>query len=168
MLPLGRWSCTIEDLDSFHDSPDAQLRAELWQEWEQLTEMVRVAVGRVPAVWLSGSYFTAKERPSDIDCVYILDRDDLQRARENTDAATLLEVVSKSQVKNYWNLRVDSYVLEWWPRLGINRGSDVRRETYLEMRGYWDDLWQRDRTGDNRSQKIPRKGYLEVILDGYS
>jgi len=129
---------------------------------------VRDAVGRVPAVWLSGSYFTSKETPGDIDCVYVVDHEDLTRAREDTAVANFLGVVASSQVKTYFGLEVDSFILDWWPRAGPNVGSNVRRESYLEKRGYWDDLWQRDKTaGDARAQKIPSKGYLEVILDGY-
>jgi hypothetical protein len=167
-LPVGRWSCTLDDLAPFHERADRQRRRDLWLEWEHLTDSVRALVGAVPAVWIGGSYFTAKSEPGDIDCVYVLDREAVQTVRAVPRDAWVLEVVATSQVKAVFQLRVDSYVLPWWPQPGVNRGSGDRRVDYLETRGYWDELWQRDRSAAGvRGPQVPSKGYVEVILDGY-
>jgi hypothetical protein len=167
-LPVGRWTCSMSDLDVFHQLPDQTYRAAVWSEWETLTNAVRAAVGRVPAVWLGGSYFTDKDQPGDVDCVYVLDREDVDRARLDPTVAAFLQAVAGSAVKQHFGLRVDSYVLPWWPRPGTRRGTDDRRLTYLESRGYWDELWLRDRgAGPGRLQQVPARGYVEVILDGY-
>ena len=59
----------------------------------------------------------------------------------------------------------DSYVLEWMPSPGHQR--PVGAEPYYGNRGYWDNLWVRVRDSDQRLDSVPRRGYLEVILDGY-
>lgn len=168
-LSVGRWSCDLDALEPFHQLPEATFRAQLWNEWEQVTDAVRDAVGRVPAVWLGGSYFTTKEQPGDIDCVYLLDREDLQAARQDSTTAAFVWLLARSGIKAQFGLRVDTYVVPWWPQSGTGRGTDVRREQYLEARGYWDDLWLRDRRAASaRGQQVPSKGYLEVVLDGYA
>lgn len=73
--------------------------------------------------------------------------------------------MSRSQVKQTFQLPVDSYVLEWTPTPGP--GVPVGARGYLEQRGYWDDLWVRVKDTDDRLDSIPRRGYLEVIVDGY-
>lgn len=167
-LPTGRWTCRPEDLNSVHMLPDSTHRAAIWREWTELTGAVQEATGAVAACWLGGSYFTDKAEPADIDCVYVIDHERLSAARAGTSHAQLLDIVAKSQVKDVFELRIDSFVLSWWPRGGVHRGSDVRRESYLETRGYWDDLWLRKRSTGARESKIPSRGYVEVILDGYT
>lgn len=167
-LPLGRWPATPSDLAAFAAMPDATHRRRLLDDWTTLTDAVRDAVGgNLPACWLSGSFFTTKERPGDIDCVYIVGRDDLVAARQDPDRARFLQGVTGHGARDNFGLLVDVYFLDWWPRPGTFRGSDDRRRGYLEDRGYWDDLWSRNKDGDAKTSRLPRRGYLEVILDGF-
>ena len=76
-----------------------------------------------------------------------------------------LAVATPGAGKTTFGLRVDSFVLEWWPTAGPGRPAIAQR--YLENRGYWDDLWSRRRSTDEREDSMPRVGYLEVIIDGY-
>lgn len=167
-LPMGRHHASMEEAESYSTIGDAGLRRELWAEFEQLTDHVRAAVGRVPAAWLSGSFFSTKERPGDIDVLYLLHRQELEDVTDN-DGRTLLGLLAQGgAVKEALGLRVDAYVLPWWPRTGVNRGTaGDRPKRYLENRGYWDDLWCRLRDTNSSLEKIPRRGYLEVIIDGY-
>lgn len=103
---------------------------------------------------------------ADIDCVYVIDAGVLQSARSRGDRAIqFLESVASSRMKDF-GLRVDSYILEWMPTHGVI--PTVAAGPYRDSRGYWDDLWSRQRSSDTREDAIPRRGYLEVILDGYA
>lgn len=167
-LPMGRHHATLQEAENYCALGDTALREALWAEFEQLTNLVRGAVGRVPAAWLSGSFFSAKEKPGDIDVLYLLDRKEID-AVTDPDGRSLLGLLGKGgAVKSALGLRVDAYVLPWWPRVGTNQGTAGERpERYLQSRGYWDDLWCRLRDENTSLAKIPRRGYLEVIIDGY-
>ena len=60
-------------------------------------------------------------------------------------------------------------------RTQLLRSRNLPREEpsfYYVMRGYWDDWWMRLRNQAGAGQPIdlealPRRGYVEVILDGY-
>lgn len=166
-LPLGRWPATVGEAAAFANLPDAVMRSAMWAEWLTLLEAVQDAVGEVAVCWLSGSFFTDKATPGDIDCVFLIRRELLIAARADADKAKFLQVVAENRVKPEFNLRIDSFLVEWWPRPGVIRGSDVRRRGYLEDRGYWDDLWSRSRDADLKADAVPRRGYLEVTIDGY-
>ena len=171
-LPLGRWTVSLDEASTYVETRDSTLRGELWREWWSLVSAVRAAVCAVPACWLAGSFFTSKVTPGDIDCVFILRRDHVEAARVDPAKSAVIEVVGRNQVKRDLNLEVDTFILEWWPRPGPHRGSNARRiRDCLENRGYWDDLWLRDRhiSADNvAASGIPTRGYLEVIVDGYT
>jgi len=155
----------LEEAKAFASRDESELRAAIWHDWETLTTAVREATTAIAAVWLSGSYFSTTERPGDIDCLYVVDRALLERAGGDTATAEFLALVSKA--KEAFGLKVDGFILPWWPRPGTHRGSEERRSGYLESRGYWDDLWSRTRGTDLKEAARPRQGYLEVILDGY-
>ncbi|TDT29079.1 DUF6932 family protein [Naumannella halotolerans] len=167
-LPLGRWPASEADLDAFASAHASTARREkLLQDWRTLTDAVRSAVDEVAACWLSGSFLTDKEQPGDIDAVFLVNHERINEANTDPKKALFLQVVARSQVRQL-GLEVDSYMLAWWPRPGVFQGTTDRRESYLQERGYWDDLWSRTReTAKPHVDKLPRRGYVEVILDGY-
>lgn len=166
-LPMGRHTVTEAEAKAYCITPDAAHRAELWEHLEKLTRMVRGAVGTVPAFWLGGSFLTDKERPNDIDVVYLLARKDVEGA--DVEGREMLNLLQKKRVQARLGLPIDAYMLDWWPRPGINRGTATDRPSrYLENRGYWDDLWSRRRDDTPALDKLPRRGYLEVIVDGFN
>ncbi|TDB90552.1 DHA2 family efflux MFS transporter permease subunit [Actinomadura sp. KC216] len=169
-LPPGRWVCTVEEAESIYVMGQPGEREAIWSEWRRLTSALRQLVGEVPACWLSGGFFSAKPDPADIDCVYLVDTVKLQNAA--TNAATLdpralsfLTATATGRIKDAYGMRVDSYILEWTPTLGTDPEPETKQ--YLEARGYWDDLWSRVHDADGRLDSVPRRGYLEVIIDGY-
>ena len=164
-LPLGRWPATVDEIENTYVLGLSDKRQQIWRDWLELTTALRDALTTVPAAWLSGSFFTDKSEPGDIDSVYLIEWSILWAARTDAPRAQFLEVVAASQVKDLFGLNVDSYILEWVPSSGPETASWARQ--YLENRGYWDDLWSRSRSSDARLDAIPRRGYLEVILDGY-
>lgn len=165
-LPMGRWCLTEAEARSYCATADESVRKAIWAEWEQLTAAVRSAV-EVAACWLGGSFFTDKETPGDLDCVYIIDAARLTAARQDEQRAQFLQIVGSNGVKQQFDLRVDSFILHWLPSSGPGYGGPDRRQGYLQPRGYWDDLWSRTRHSDHRLDAIPCRGYLEVVLDGY-
>lgn len=141
-------------------------REVLWRDWETLTAALRSLVGTIPAAWMSGSFVSDKVNPGDIDCLYVVDTEDVQSVVNagGPDASLLMAMVSGPQVRGRLGLNVDSYLLEWCPTPGPRRDAPP---DYYESRGYWDDFWARRRDTDPRLDAIPRRGYLEVIIDGY-
>lgn len=167
-LPMGRWTCTLPEAEAAYvpiDSGDR--RREIWAQWYGLTQALRTVVGEVAACWLSGSFFTDKPVPGDIDCLYVVDTDRIEavRASDRIDHIWFLYQVTTSMVKAAYRIPVDSFVLEWTPTPGPTR--PVHARSYFEDRGYWDDLWARVKDQDTRLDSVPRRGYLEVIVDGY-
>jgi hypothetical protein len=76
-----------------------------------------------------------------------------------------LEIVSTSQVRDFLKLRVDSYIMEWLPWQGVS--PEVEHLPLLQNRGYWDEFWARMKDDDPAIAALPRRGYLEVLIDDY-
>lgn len=165
-IPPGRWVCTAEEAESCYVTGRSGEREAIWGEWRRLTLALQKLVGEIPACWLSGSFFSAKPDPADIDCVYLVDTVRYRTATA-TDPRALgfLEAAATGGIKDVYGMRIDSYILEWMPTPGPEPQPGTAQ--YLEARGYWDDLWSRIRDTDDRLDSIPRRGYLEVIIDGY-
>jgi hypothetical protein len=128
----------------------------------------------VSAAWLGGSFLSAKESPDDIDCLYVVPPKSLAAAAEGPGAKVLqlLTDHGSTGLRDTYGVRVDSYVLSWPlnPANGPRTPGDV---VYSQQRGYWDDFWQRRRSGGKMSAPkpedgLPRRGYVEVMLDGYT
>jgi hypothetical protein len=166
LLPHGRWVCSPADVEACFVTGLAPERASMWQDWITLTNTLQQVVGHVPAAWLSGSFLTDAAVPGDIDCVYVVDAEDIARASVVSDTnRILLDAMSKSRVKSLFGLNVDSFILSWDPTSGPQPTSDP---DYYRFRGYWDDLWVRAKDPKSpRLDAIPRRGYVEVMLDGY-
>lgn len=168
-LPSGRYKVTPEVLEAQFGSSTPR-RKELWNHWETATNLLRSHIP-VCAGWIGGSYLTTKDEPGDIDCVYIVDAAHIEAATD--DVKRLLQAfASKDFLKTQLGLQLDTFVLNWHASATPRRSNpDVRY--YHEMRGYWDDLWSKMRSGaqgddPTRLDAHPRRGYVEVILDGYS
>jgi hypothetical protein len=167
-LPMGRWVCSMAEVEAAfvpHDPADP--RRVIWDQWTHFTRALQGIVGEVAACWLSGSLFSNKPVPGDIDCLYIVDTDRLTAVSQSGDLTKIWFVFAATtgRAKTVFGVPVDSYVLEWTPTPGPDRPVGAR--AYFEDRGYWDDLWVRVKDADKRLDSIPRRGYLEVIIDGY-
>lgn len=166
-LPMGRWVCSPDEVGAAFAVPSGGAREALWADWLSLQAALRAAVGEVASCWLAGSFLSEKALPGDIDCLWVVDAQLWNQALNSGDpvlAAFLLNCAT-NRVKGAYNLKVDSFVLEWIPTPGPNR--DPVAEDYYRSRGYWDDLWVRIRDSNQRLDAVPRRGYVEVILDGY-
>ena len=171
----GRYGATQEEIEAFFVN-DAQFansstRSAIWTEWKIATEFLSNFIP-IACVWLAGSFASLKLDPSDIDCLYWIKAEDIAKAKvEIPEASQVIEIFSKSQVKNSYNLRVDSYIATWRP-IPEPKYADYLDEEYYLLRGHWDDFWQRNRfTPEHLTPTIddtfPRRGYLEVKFNGF-
>lgn len=168
-LPSGRYRV---DQNTFKDrfGSSNPRRAELWNHWETATQILRSHIP-VCAAWIGGSYLTSKPEPGDIDCVYVIDDAFIALASEEAKGV-LQAFAAKSVLRAQLGLHLDTFVLNWRASATPLRSNPEVR-FYHEARGYWDDLWSKMRSGANgsiptRVDSHPRRGYVEVILDGYS
>lgn len=167
-LPSGRYRVTREQMqERFTSTPR---RAELWDHWTTATELLQSHV-QVCAAWIGGSYLTSKPEPGDIDCVYIIDSHHIETA--TGEARQVLEAFARqSVIRQVFGLELDTFILEWRASATPLRSNPEVR-SYHQVRGYWDDLWSKMRSAHKgaepkRLDSHPRRGYVEVILDGYS
>lgn len=165
VLPMGRWACSPQEVhDQFVRGLSSE-RAAIWTDWVDLVAALRAIVGRVPAAWLSGSFLTSKPVPGDMDSVFLIDAQHLTSVLQTNAAdAKVLGFLASGQAKSRLGVNVDSYILPWDPMPGPQENAS---DEYYRYRGYWDDLWVRQRDSDPRLDSIPRRGFLEVIIDGY-
>ncbi len=144
-------------------------RAQIWSDFQRATSAIQ-SVTPVAAAWIGGSFVSSKAHPSDIDVVYLV------RANEY-DAITDAQQQSKLNIFKgekrlmQKGLLVDSYVIDWRPR-GTEKPTSHEENKAMAHRGYWDDWLQRKpaagKPDDDPENALPRRGYLEVILDGYT
>lgn len=167
-LPHGRWACTVDDVEARFVTGQGPERASIWHDWLSALAVLKTLVGTVPAAWLSGSFLTDKPVPSDIDSVFVLDIADLESAyqRLSPDQWAVVQAFAGGHgARELLDLNVDSYILTWHPTPTPQRTSP---EAYYRDRGYWDDLWVRVKDPqDARQEAVPRRGYVEVMVDGY-
>ncbi|MGO2069629.1 DUF6932 family protein [Glutamicibacter arilaitensis] len=167
-LPAGRYNMSTQEAQSifcFNEHREA-----LWSEWEEATSLLRSHVPICKA-WLGGSFFTDKSQPGDIDCVYFVDSAHLD-ALSDESKNILGAFASGSAVKEHLKLRVDTFVVPWSANSTPMRDHPAFADYYL-VRGYWDDLWSKMRSGSKGAAPVrldshPRRGYLEVTIDGFS
>jgi hypothetical protein len=117
--------------------------------------------------WLSGSFLSPKAEPDDVDCVYVVPAPGIE-ALSGRDRR-VFGLFSWNRLRAETGLRVDAFVLPWPLIPGVDRKP--QDSVYHQDRGYWDDLWQRRRSGPKDSPSppedaLPRRGYVEVVLDG--
>ena len=175
MLPLGRYPATAgEIVNRYVHAPEfaaSATRPEVWRHWVEATDRLR-ALLPVCAAWLGGSFLTGGQDPDDVDAVYLIDTREAfnLRLHDPRGSQVLAVYAMGKELRRRTGLRVDTFVLEW-PLHPSPQRHALWGEQYFADRGYWDDFWQRVRTGPKGTlhveDALPRRGYLEVILDGW-
>lgn len=168
-LTHGRHRCTLDHVRAeFGTNSD---RINILDELDQAIALLRTAVDPICAIWISGSFISGKPDPSDIDVVFVIEDAVLDAAKAADPVnVQLLNRFADGRGLKPLGLRVDAYTLGWRvnPELGPR---DQQDHNYLRDRGHWDDFWQRKRSGMNprvRQDALPLRGYLEVMLNGYT
>lgn len=149
-------------------------RCAIWDDFEAGLALLSSAV-LVHAAWLGGSFISDKLNPGDLDVVFVINQSDL-----NHRSAADKQVVDGFQREVYQGpdrparphgLLLDSFILPWRPLANLQTRAPGHMP-YILGRGYWDDFWCRRRTGAKSDppvpdDAIPKRGYLEVILNDY-
>lgn len=164
-LPPGRFPATITEVQAqFVTTPR---REKVWADFLDVTSVLLSTGEPVCAAWIGGSFLSTKPDPGDVDVVYWIRQDVL--ASPPDDLRYILGDLTTHRVRRD-GFDVDTYILPWVPFLELDPSKWSREYIeYQRGRGYWDDFWMRRRAADPKAElnTYPRRGYLEVILDGY-
>jgi len=96
-LPEGHWQATREEIEErFGGEPGSQRRKLFAQltEWRDALRRLQIAGMLI----LDGSFVSAKERPGDIDAIFVSDVDSMETIATEPEAANLLSYV---QIKEF-------------------------------------------------------------------
>lgn len=176
VIELGRHLTTEAEIEARFVT-DAQFaasttRGQVWTDWQAATALLRAQVP-VAEAWLGGSFTTTKLDPDDVDCLYVIDTAQIVAASADLAKARIIgQFASAKAVRTATQWRVDTFVLAWRP-VPDPQQATFEDIGYFQSRGYWDDWWLRQRmvlkgSPPTRDDTLPRRGYLEVILDGLS
>jgi len=173
-LPRGRYPATAAEVEAaFVTDPrwsTSTTRQNIWADWQRITAQARKIVP-VAAAWIGGSFLTNKVDPDDLDVTYIIDSRLTAAVTKPLHRGFLSLLAQGHALRNTNGARLDTFTIDWVPdpdATGVVPGFD----DYARSRGYWDDLWQRKLTGPKAAPRVPsdalpRRGYLEVILDDF-
>jgi predicted nucleotidyltransferase len=168
----GRMRVTLDELRAqFVDHPvfaESPTRAKIWASFLRATGMLRDTIP-ICAIWVGGSFVTAKHDPSDIDVLYIGAAHDY--ALLHDVGLKRVAIFSRNGSLIERGIPVDCSVLVWEAIPELRPDNPVHID-YLKWRGYWDDFLQRH-TDDKsqaltRSNSVPTRGYLEVIDNDFT
>ena len=176
--PVGRRRATITEIEAaFVSAPEfsaSTTRRTIWADFETGLQLLSSAV-LVHAAWLGGSFISSKLDPSDLDVVFLVNQSDLNRRsdpeKQIVDAFLRWEDQGPGRPARAHGLLIDSFILNWRPLANPNPDAPGHAP-YVKWRGYWDDFWCRNRSGSKsdpptREDALPRRGYVEVIIDDY-
>ncbi|WP_228845060.1 DUF6932 family protein [Mycobacteroides abscessus] len=172
LLPAGRYRATREEVHARFVQGRGECRTTFWDHWELATTVLNQQVP-INAAWLHGTFFSDTDQPQPVQCLYWVEDLELERARLDPVSGPLLRAFSKpGQVHRVVGVRVDTQLVPWHCRPDPQEDDDYYAP-YLQRRGMVDDLLQRITSGPagaarTRLDALPRRGYLEVIIDGYS
>lgn len=171
LLPPGRYRATRDDVHQrFVDGRGAR-RQRLWQDWESATNLLRRHV-HVNAAWLYGQFLSDAPDPALLSCVYWAEDLELAKAHLNPASIKLLAAFAqRGKVRQTLGVQVDTQLVAWHCQPDTSTDDHYLPE-YLQLRGHVDDYLQRIHSGPRGSQParqdaLPRRGYVEVIVDDY-
>lgn len=182
LLPQGRYQCTQDEIEAFFVNDPAfaasKSRRAIWQHWQTGLNLLMNAV-TVHSAWIGGSFVTEKPNPRDIDVLFIVSEEN-RATRSVADRQIIESFIHRlpdpltRSLKPAHGLLVDSYVINWSPHNPTPAGKlTPLHSAYATERGYWDDWWTRKRLTAKgkpcvREDALPKRGFLEVILNGYA
>lgn len=160
-LEPGRYRATFDEIETVWGF-NAHRRT-LLDELRQFTVVVQRIVP-VAVIWVSGSYFTDKPNPSDMDITLHIDAEKIEALPARN--RPLVTADGLRLLAQHLGLRIDAYLVPWVSGTGPNH-TPAQIAQYQQGRGYWDDWWLRLRGGSSKDESTPRRGYVEVMVDGY-
>ncbi|MFR9751348.1 DUF6932 family protein [Nocardia sp. 004] len=155
VLPPGRYTCNRDEFKErfVQNLPDSERRMQIFEDLEEYQKQQLACGLIVISYWIDGSFTTNKLNPSDIDITAIIDGAASSPTPVADDWINPADCWKNNAHPSVGRtLLVDGYGVVKLP----DTHPDVKK--YHELRGYWDDWWQRCR-GTNEAT---RKGYVEV------
>lgn len=163
VLPLGRYSCSLDDIRERYVPDDDENRSAIWDGLLTVVNLVKETIGSVAELWIGGSFITSEENPHDIDVVFFFKEDRIQSV--DSRGAFLLNLLSGRYGSD---LRISSYVDSYMIVVPPTEFENDTKRGYTPWRGYWDQFWSKTRFEDDDKRWLyPAAGYLEVMIDGY-
>lgn len=171
LLPVGRFQCTMDEVEQrfVNDEAfqDSETRRDIWTKFGVLLARAKNEKAKIPSAFVSGTFVTNKIDPSDIDASLLVDSSRVTNDQIRGRIQTAVDVAAQT-------FKLDVVSIWWSPQpvqfgwLGISQEAKL----YVGQRGLWDDLWQRnvpkaERDPFQRHHAFPKRGYLEVMIDGY-
>ncbi|BBB40374.1 DUF6932 family protein [Mycobacteroides abscessus] len=172
LLPAGRYRTTREEVRTRFVDGRSERRAKLWSDWEMAITLLGHHVP-INAVWLHGTFLSDADQPQPVQCLYWVEDLELGKARLDPVSGPLLRAFAMpGEVRRIVGVQVDTQLVPWHCQPDPQDPDDYYAP-YLQRRGMVDDLLQRVAAGPvgaarTRIDALPRRGYLEVIVDGYS
>lgn len=171
MLPPGRYRVTQDEIRARFVDGHGQGRAALWRDWEVATKMLGRHVC-VNAAWLYGTFLSDFDDPAVVQCVYWAEDHELGKARLDPVVAKVLRAYAlPGQVQRVVGVKVDTALVAWHCQPDMHNRDEYFAQ-YTTRRGLFDDVLQRVPSGPRgaepgREDAVPRRGYVEVLIDGY-
>lgn len=164
VLPLGRYSCTLDEVRERYVPKGDENRTAIWNGFLETIDFVKSTVGSLAEVWIGGSFITDEVHPHDIDVVFFFKEERLGAVSQPGTFVLNLLAGCFGRDKRL-NEYVDGYLVIVQPTEIENQDP----EGWISARGYWDQFWSKTRFGDDDVRWLyPAAGYLEVMVDGYS
>lgn len=167
VLPVGRFFCSFEEAEMAlvrsSQFQDSTRRPILWSFFKTTLTDIKSTGCKIPSVFFGGSFITSKLDPKDIDVAYLIDHSTIHSEKTFSKLDSIFKALDKNE-------NIDAILIPWMPTNLKN--EDKSAYYYYEARGRWDDFWQRsvpkaDRDYWQRSHAFPKRGHLEVEIDGY-
>ena len=163
VLPLGRYSCSLDDIRERYVPDDDENRSAIWDGLLTVVSLVKETAGSIAELWIGGSFITSEENPHDIDVVFFFKEDRIKSV--DSRGAFLLNLLSGRFGSD---LRISSYVDSYMIVVPPTEFENDTKRGYTPWRGYWDQFWSKTRFEDDDKRWLyPAAGYLEVMIDGY-
>lgn len=164
VLPLGRYSCTFDEVKERYVPEGDENRAAIWDGFVKVVAFVKATVGSLAEVWIGGSFITGEEHPHDIDVVFFFKEEKI--AAVGQAGLFALNVLSRRLAPKIE--RLDAYVDGYMIVVPPTEFDNDVNSGYTPWRGYWDQFWSKTRfSTDDIRWLYPAAGYLEVMVDGY-
>lgn len=164
VLPLGRYSCSLDDIRKRYVPDDDENRSAIWDGLLTVVNLVKDTIGSIAELWIGGSFITSEENPHDIDVVFFFKEDHIKSV--DSRGAFLLNLLSGRYGSD---LRISSYVDSYMIVVPPTEFENDTKQGYTPWRGYWDQFWSKTRFEDDDNRWLyPAAGYLEVMIDGYN
>lgn len=190
-LPPGRYSVTLEQLEErfvrHADFASSETRPDRWRGfreyislWKDVQRRVEQDLDRplVKAIWLGGSFISAKLDPNNVDLALFVDGDSLAICKQKGQSGRISLLSGRDKMTRTLHVTPSivpyRYVRSPWDMYRDNPAYQApytgEHFRYVGQRGCFDDWWLRMRPeGEDKGAPTAHtgawaRGYVEVML----